>query len=123
MDSQDLPGAGCPLEARLHLRRHGRTRSSRSAGAISARRCASLPRPAPAERDAGILREWRIIEALTGTDVPITDAIAVCADTSVLGRPFYLMDLVDGWSVMSTRGGGRLRSTPISTPAPGWLTS
>jgi len=61
------------------------------------------PPTAPASRDDGILREWRIIEALRGTDVPHTEAIAVCTDTTVLGRTFYLMGFVDGWSPMSTR--------------------
>lgn len=58
------------------------------------------PPPAPANRDEGMVREWRIIEALDGTDVPHTKAIALCADPSVLGRPFYLMGFVDGWSPM-----------------------
>ena len=61
------------------------------------------PPSAPASRDAGILREWRVIEALSGTDVPHTEAIAVCTDPSVLGRTFYLMGFVDGWSPMATR--------------------
>ena len=60
-----------------------------------------IPPPnAPADRDAGILREWRIIEALEGTDVPHAPAVAVCDGASVLGRPFYLMGFVDGWSPM-----------------------
>ena len=59
------------------------------------------PPSAPANRDDGIRREWRIIEALDGTDVPHTRAVAMCEDASVLGRPFYLMGLVDGWSPMS----------------------
>lgn len=59
------------------------------------------PATAPAARDDGILREWRIIEALDGTDVPHTPAIAVCDDPSVLGRTFYLMGFVDGWSPIS----------------------
>ncbi len=58
------------------------------------------PATAPTSRDAGILREWRIIEALEGTDVPHTPAIAVCEDPSVLGRTFYLMGFVDGWSAV-----------------------
>jgi aminoglycoside phosphotransferase (APT) family kinase protein len=58
------------------------------------------PPSAPDSRDGGILREWRIIEALDGTDVPHTPAIGACADTSVLGRAFYLMGFVDGWSPM-----------------------
>ena len=62
------------------------------------------PATAPPDRDAGILREWRIIEALEGTDVPHTPAVAMCEDASVAGRPFYLMGFVDGWSPMDNRG-------------------
>lgn len=61
------------------------------------------PTTAPASRDEGIVREWRIIEALTGTDVPHTEAVAVCTDPEVLGRTFYLMGFVEGWSPMETR--------------------
>ena len=62
------------------------------------------PKGAPAARDEGILREWRILSALGGTDVPHTPAIAACEDAGVLGRPFYLMGFVDGWSPMNTDG-------------------
>ena len=62
------------------------------------------PPTAPADRDSGIVREWRLIEALTGTDVPHTEAIAVCTDASILGRTFYLMGFVDGWSPMQSLG-------------------
>ncbi|RBY86838.1 phosphotransferase family protein [Blastococcus sp. TF02A-26] len=58
------------------------------------------PVSAPASRDEGIVREWRIIEALDGSAVPHTPAVALCEDPSVLGRPFYLMGFVDGWSPM-----------------------
>ena len=65
-----------------------------------------MPPPgAPPDRDKGILREWRIIEALDGTEVPHTAAVGVCPDASVLGRPFYLMGFVDGWSPMDLGGG------------------
>jgi aminoglycoside phosphotransferase (APT) family kinase protein len=69
-------------------------------------RCAMRipPLTAPADRDNGIVREWRIIEALNGTDVPHTEAVAVCQDQSVLGRTFYLMGFVDGWSPMVMGG-------------------
>jgi aminoglycoside phosphotransferase (APT) family kinase protein len=62
------------------------------------------PASAPPSRDAGIVREYRIIEALDGTDVPHTPAVAVCTDPAVLGRTFYLMGFVDGWSPMHTQG-------------------
>ena len=101
--SAGLPGVGAPIEQRF-------VSGGRQNEIYQIRRgdlCAALripPTAAPSDRDAGILREYRIIEALTGTDVPISDAIAVCPDPTVLGRPFYLMDFVDGWSVMSTDG-------------------
>ena len=62
------------------------------------------PLDAPEARDDGVLREWAIVEALTGSNVPCTDAVAVCRDSSVLGRPFYMMEYVDGWSVMNVEG-------------------
>jgi aminoglycoside phosphotransferase (APT) family kinase protein len=62
------------------------------------------PPSAPESRDDGIVREWRIIEALDGTDVPCTPALGLCADKSVLGRVFYVMGFVDGWSPMNTDG-------------------
>ena len=47
-----------------------------------------IPPPhAPPDRDAGILREWRIIHALHGSEVPHTAAVAVRDDPTVLGRP------------------------------------
>jgi aminoglycoside phosphotransferase (APT) family kinase protein len=103
MDGEGLAGKGEPIEHRFisggtqneiyEIRRgelHGALRIP--------------PAGAPANRDDGIFREWRIIEALTGTDVPHTEAIAVCTDPAVLGRTFYLMGFVDGWSPMTRRG-------------------
>ncbi len=63
------------------------------------------PTSAPEARDVGIHREWRIIQALDGTEVPHTEAIAYCDDSSVLGRPFYVMGWVDGWSPMGLTDG------------------
>jgi aminoglycoside phosphotransferase (APT) family kinase protein len=41
-------------------------------------------------------REYRVLRALTGTDVPVPAPVALCADASPLGAPFYLMERVDG---------------------------
>jgi len=99
MDEAALPGKGEPLQTRFLS---GGTQNVIYELRRGEHRCVlRMPPPdAPADRDKGILREWRIIEALDGTDVPHTEAIAVCPDTSVLGRPFYLMGFVDGWSPM-----------------------
>jgi aminoglycoside phosphotransferase (APT) family kinase protein len=41
-------------------------------------------------------REFRVISALAGTDVPIARALALCTDESVIGTTFYVMDCVEG---------------------------
>ncbi|KAL2020667.1 hypothetical protein VTK56DRAFT_8063 [Thermocarpiscus australiensis] len=41
-------------------------------------------------------REYRIISALAGTDVPVPKAYCLCEDESVLGTPFYIMEFLDG---------------------------
>jgi aminoglycoside phosphotransferase (APT) family kinase protein len=44
------------------------------------------------------LREWRILTALEGTPVPHPAPRLLCEDVSVLGAPFLLMGLVDGFT-------------------------
>jgi len=105
MDGVGLPGKGEPIE-------HSYVTGGAQNEIYEIRRgelhaALRIPPPsAPDSRDTGILREWRIIEALDGSDVPHTEAVAVCADTSVLGRAFYLMGFVDGWSPMGRQGQG-----------------
>jgi aminoglycoside phosphotransferase (APT) family kinase protein len=41
-------------------------------------------------------REHRVMTALRNTPVPVPVTIALCQDDSVLGAPFYVMELVDG---------------------------
>jgi aminoglycoside phosphotransferase (APT) family kinase protein len=41
-------------------------------------------------------REYRVMSALQGTDVPVPAGIALCDDESVIGAPFYLMEFVEG---------------------------
>ncbi len=41
-------------------------------------------------------REYRVITALGGTDVPVPETIGLCTDHDVLGTDFYLMDFVTG---------------------------
>ena len=97
MDDAALPGNGERLDARFLS---GGTQNVIYEITRGDARCViRMPPPgAPPDRDKGILREWRIIESLDGTEVPHTAAVGVCDDPSVLGRPFYLMGFVDGWS-------------------------
>ncbi|MFZ0159473.1 MAG: phosphotransferase family protein, partial [Kineosporiaceae bacterium] len=41
-------------------------------------------------------REYRVIRALAGGAVPVPEPLAECADTTIIGAPFYLMAHVDG---------------------------
>jgi len=41
-------------------------------------------------------REFRVIRALQGTDVPVPKALCYCDDPSVIGTVFYVMEFVDG---------------------------
>jgi aminoglycoside phosphotransferase (APT) family kinase protein len=46
---------------------------------------------------SGIAREYRLLTALEGTPAPHPRPVAFCDDDAVIGSPFYLMDLVDGF--------------------------
>lgn len=43
-----------------------------------------------------VIREARIMEALSGQDVPVPRVLAHSADTTVLGAPFFVMSFVEG---------------------------
>ena len=41
-------------------------------------------------------REYKVLRALDGSDVPVPRAIALCEDEDVIGAPFYVMDRAPG---------------------------
>ena len=41
-------------------------------------------------------REYRVMSALQGTDVPVPRMLAYCGDEQIVGTPFYLMEFLDG---------------------------
>ena len=41
-------------------------------------------------------REFRVLDALRDTDVPVPNAIALCTDDSVIGSMFYVMEHLEG---------------------------
>jgi aminoglycoside phosphotransferase (APT) family kinase protein len=59
------------------------------------RRPPAVPRPTSAQT---ILREARVVGALSHTSVPHARLIAICEDEVVLGAVFYLMEPVDGFN-------------------------
>jgi len=46
-------------------------------------------------------REYRVIDALASSDVPVPSTLGFCDDPSVNERPFYVMDFVDGMVLRS----------------------
>lgn len=54
-------------------------------------------------------REYRVLSALSGTDVPVPRPLALCQDPDVIGAPFYVMEHVDGL-VLRTREDADLMS-------------
>ena len=103
MDLQDLPGRGEPVTSQF-------ISGGASNEIFEIRRggfCSVLRRPprvVPPGRNETMLREFRVLEALNGTDVPHPEAFAACDDPEVIGSSFYLMGLVDGWSPMNMDG-------------------
>ena len=103
MDTQDLPGKGEPVASRFI--------SGGASNEIFEIRRGDFravlrrpPRVVPAGRNETMLREYRVLHALNGTDVPHPEAYAACSDDAVIGSSFYLMSLVDGWSPMNMDG-------------------
>jgi aminoglycoside phosphotransferase (APT) family kinase protein len=41
-------------------------------------------------------REYAVITALDGTELPVPKPLAFCSDASLIGTPFYVMSFVDG---------------------------
>lgn len=99
LDTQDAPGAG--EEPVVDVLKGGSQnmlfRVSRGGQGMVLR----MPGPRADERRLNeLLREIRLERALKGTDVPHAELIAADESGGVLGKPFYLMKEVDGWSPM-----------------------
>ena len=56
------------------------------------------PATPPPNSEKAILREARLLQALNHTDVPHPHCYGTCDDSSVIGAPFYVMELVEGWA-------------------------
>ena len=68
---------------------------NRGGGTMVLRRPPAVPPPGA---EKGVLREARVLTALNGTDVPHPHCFGSCDDADVIGRPFYVMEMVKGWA-------------------------
>jgi aminoglycoside phosphotransferase (APT) family kinase protein len=53
-------------------------------------------------------REYRVLTALHGTNIPVARPVAYCADTEIIGSPFYLMEYVDGLVLRTPQDGAQV---------------
>ena len=57
-------------------------------------------KPGPAARllpsAHAIEREFRVMRALAGSEVPVAQMLLLCEDEAVIGRAFYVMEFMDG---------------------------
>src|SRR4051812_26184379 len=92
----NIPGAEPPLT--FDLIAGGRSnltfRVTDSAGNDFCLRRPPTSHVLPTAHDMG--REYRLIHALGPTPVPVADALGLCDDESVNGKPFYVMAYVEG---------------------------
>ncbi|MGE0387827.1 MAG: phosphotransferase family protein [Gammaproteobacteria bacterium] len=84
LQAELLAGGTANAVFRMDRGRHG----------LVLRRPPKVPR---ADSEKQIAREARVLKALGGTDVPHPRFHGFCDDKSVLGAPFYVMDMVNGW--------------------------
>src|SRR5580704_781346 len=97
MAGQDLPGSG-PVTGAVKLK--GGSQNNifllrRGPELMVLRRPPLHLRP---NSDETMVREARVLAALSGTDVPHPDLYSLCQDTTVIGTCFYLMQPIDGFS-------------------------
>lgn len=94
--SANVPGARAPFEFEL-IAAGGSNLTYRvtdAEGSSWALRRPPVSARLPTAHDMG--REWKIIEALAPTAVPVPQPIAFCSDAAVNDAPFYVMEFAEG---------------------------
>jgi aminoglycoside phosphotransferase (APT) family kinase protein len=93
------PGVAAPVEATLIA--GGRSNLTYKLATADGRRLV-LRRPptGPLQSSAhDMQREYTILEALYPTPIPVPAPLAYCADPSLIGAPFYVMEFVGGATI------------------------
>ncbi|MFB6070030.1 MAG: phosphotransferase family protein [Halanaeroarchaeum sp.] len=84
---------------RVAVERHGEGHSNETLFVAWGARDLVLRRPPPgetAETAHDVLREYRVIDALQDTPVPVPPTVLACEDESIIGSEFYVMERVRG---------------------------
>jgi aminoglycoside phosphotransferase (APT) family kinase protein len=92
---EQVPGAEAPVSFELISGgRSNLTYRVRAGGAVFALRRPPLGHVIATAHD--MRREYRVLAALAGTDVPVPRPLALCEDAAVCDVPFYVMEFRDG---------------------------
>ena len=95
--AQALPGFAGPLE--VHKFKGGQSNPTyelRTPGGRYVMRTKPGPVAQLLPSAHAIEREFRVMQALRQTDVPVPQMLHLCEDESVIGRAFYLMEFMPG---------------------------
>lgn len=74
------------------------------------------PAVPPPGSEKSVLREARVLAALNATPVPHPHCYGSCADPGVIGSPFYVMEVCEGWA--AELRDGRIHDRPPFDKAP-----
>jgi aminoglycoside phosphotransferase (APT) family kinase protein len=93
---ENVPGVDLPLRFERIAGGHSNLTYSvtDAAGERWALRRPPLGKRLSSAHDMG--REFKVVSALGGTDVPVAPVVGLCEEESVNGAPFYVMEFVDG---------------------------
>lgn len=93
--AKQLPGCAGPLEVRQF--EGGQSNPTYRIGAADTSYVLRKKPPGELLRSAHqVDREFRVITALAGSEVPVPKTYLLCEDATVIGTPFYLMEWVEG---------------------------
>ena len=93
--AQAIPGFSGPLTVEQF--KGGQSNPTYRLSTPEARYVLRRKPPGPLAKGAhDVLREARILTALADTPVPVARVHGVCSDESVIGTPFFLMEMVEG---------------------------
>ncbi|ATY58892.1 Phosphotransferase enzyme family domain [Cordyceps militaris] len=94
---ENVPEIATPIE--LKQFKHGQSNPTYLITAADGQRYVLRKRPPGtqiSQHAHRIDREYQVLAALAGTDVPVPKPYALCADASIIGTPFYIMEFLDG---------------------------
>ncbi len=74
------------------------------------------PKHASSSTAHDVLREFRILDAIKDTSVPIARPVVACGDPEVFGAPFYVMDRIQGKPVLKAVPRGMGGGTRVTRP-------